>query len=241
MVLILKLRRIILALSVLFGALFLMRFALQPVHSAFSSSTPASVTEQIVLDAGHGGMDGGAVAADGTVESQINLQIVRRLQDLLVFFGRDVLLTRSGEEDISSPEATSIKEKKVSDLKNRVAFINETTPSLVISIHQNFLSGHPEVHGAQVFYHPTSPSQQIAVCVQQALNHTVNSSNKLSKPISSDIYLMKHIHCPAILVECGFLSNSSDTVKLRNDDHQKLLSAVITAGVLQYQSKEGAT
>ena len=241
MVSMVKLRRIVLILPVFLGAFFLLRASFQPVYSAFSSPTPTSGTKAIVLDAGHGGIDGGAVAADGTVESQINLEIVRRLQGLLVFFGRDVCLTRSGEEDLSSPEATSIKEKKVSDLNNRIAFIETLSPSLVISIHQNFLSGHPEVEGAQVFYHSVSPSEQIGLCVQQALNHTVNSKSKLAKPVDSGIYLMKHIHCPAVLVECGFLSNTSDTVKLRNDDHQKLLSAVIAAGVLQYQSKEGAT
>jgi len=222
------------------GAFFLLRFALQPVYSAFN---PQGAAENccIVLDAGHGGVDGGAVAADGTVESQLNLQIVHRLHGLLLFLGRDTCLTRAGEGDLSSPDAATIREKKVSDLKNRVAYINEMTPSLVISIHQNFLGGHPEVRGAQVFYHPLAPSEQVAASIQQVLNCTVNTSSKNAKPIDPGIYLMKHINCPAVLVECGFLSSSADTASLRSSEHQKLLSTVIAAGVLQYQSKEGAT
>ena len=106
----------------------------------------------IVLDAGHGGEDGGAVSPDGVVESDLNLAITRRLRDVLLFLGRDTVLTRTGEDAIYSPEAVTLREKKVSDLKNRVALINSKPEAVLISIHQNSMPDHPSVHGAQVFY-----------------------------------------------------------------------------------------
>lgn len=214
--------------------------ALSPVRAAFSAQTV--MNELVILDAGHGGSDGGTVASDGTVESHINLQIVQRLRGIFLFLGQDVLLTRYDENDLSSPDADTLKEKKVSDLKNRTTFVNEKNPVILLSIHQNSLPGHPEVHGAQVFYNPISPSESAAAAVQQALNVSLNHHNpKLSKPIDPSVYLMKNVNCPALLIECGFLSNANDTQLLRSADYQKKIAAVIAAGYLEYQAKEENT
>lgn len=214
--------------------------ALSPVLAAFSSQP--LLRESVILDAGHGGPDGGTVANDGTVESQINLQIAHRLRGILLFLGQDVLLTRSDENDLSSPGSETLKEQKRSDLKNRAAFVNDNCPAILISIHQNSLPGHPEVHGAQVFYNTVSPSERVAASVQEALNMSVNHQNhKQSKAIDSTVYLMKNVICPSILVECGFLSNTEDTRLLSSADHQKYLATAIAAGYLQYQAKEDTT
>ena len=210
----------------------------QPTLSPQSSN----VQPVLVLDAGHGGSDGGTVATDGTLESQINLQITRRLDGLLRFLGQTTKMTRTDEGDLSSPDASTIKEQKVSDLKNRVSMIKQTENATLISIHQNSLPGHTSVHGAQVFYNTVAPAEALAAAVQQTLNASINTGNeKRCKPIDSGIYLMKEVDVPAILIECGFLSNPEETLHLSNADYQKELAAVIAAGLLQYQTKEGST
>ena len=202
--------------------------AAAPVTPAVSQTTP-------VLDAGHGGEDGGAVSPDGVPESGINLQIVRKAEGLLVFLGRSVRLTRTGEEAIYSPEAQTLREKKVSDLKNRVALINALPHAVLLSIHQNSMPQHPAVHGAQVFSNPQEPAAGLAQSIQQALNLTVNTGNeKTAKAIGNSVYLMKHITCPGVLVECGFLSNSHEAQLLRQPEQQKRLAAAIVAGYLNF-------
>ena len=189
----------------------------------------------VALDAGHGGEDGGAVSPDGVPESGINLQIVRKAEGLLVFLGRSVRLTRTGEEAIYSPEAQTLREKKVSDLKNRVALINALPHAVLLSIHQNSMPQHPAVHGAQVFSNPQEPAAGLAQSIQQALNLTVNTGNeKTAKAIGDSVYLMKHITCPGVLVECGFLSNSHEAQLLRQPEQQKRLAAAIVAGYLNF-------
>ena len=189
----------------------------------------------IVLDAGHGGEDGGAVSPDGVVESDLNLAITRRLRDVLLFLGRDTVLTRTGGDAIYSPEAVTLREKKVSDLKNRVALINALPHAVLLSIHQNSMPQHPTVHGAQVFSNPQEPAAGLAQSIQQALNLTVNTGNeKTAKAIGNSVYLMKHITCPGVLVECGFLSNSNEAQLLRQPEQQKRLAAAIVAGYLNF-------
>lgn len=196
--------------------------------------------QTIVLDAGHGGEDGGAVSRDGVAESSVNLAITRKLRDVFLFLGRDTVLTREGEEAIYSPDCVTLREKKVSDLKNRVALINQQSGAVLISIHQNSMPDHPSVHGAQVFYNAVSPGGELGMTVQGALNGAVNAGNeKNARTIDSTIYLMKNVRCPAILIECGFLSNPAETRLLLTDEYQVKLAACIAAGLLQYHT-EGA-
>lgn len=200
------------------------------------SYTEVTTDEIIVLDAGHGGSDGGAVSADGTPEDDINLAIVLRLRDLFALMGRQTVLTRTGENSLADPDSATLRQEKVSDTKNRVALINSVSNGHLISIHQNTLPGHPSVHGAQVFYGKVTDSDARAAAVQQALNSVVNVGNeKTAKPIGSDIYIMAHANCPAILVECGFLSNSAETRLLLSPEYQTKLAAAICCGYLQYQ------
>ena len=192
----------------------------------------------VILDAGHGGEDGGAVSADGTPESGINLQITRQLADLMIFMGYDVELTREGEDAVYSPEATTLREKKVSDLKNRVALINGQENAFVISIHQNSLPGHPRVHGAKVFYNGVVPAQQAGMIVQAAMNQAVNGEDRPVTPIDGSIYLMKESQHPAILVECGFMSNPEESKRLQDPTYQRRLAVAIAAGYGQFCTSE---
>ena len=187
----------------------------------------------IVIDAGHGGEDGGAVAADGTVESGINLAIAQDLDALLRLLGCETKLTRTEDTAIYSEGAQTLREKKASDLKNRVALVNETPNAVLLSIHQNSLPASRRVHGAQAFHARTEGSEALAESVQVALNAVVNPGNEKSrKVIDKSVYLMKNISCPAVLVECGFLSNAEEAARLCETDYQRKLAVTVAAGFL---------
>lgn len=189
----------------------------------------------IILDAGHGGADGGAVSPDGVAESHINLAITQDLQAVLHLLGQATVLTRSGTDSLADPDCTTVRSQKVSDTKNRVALINGVEGGCLVSIHQNTLPGHPSVHGAQVFYNSNAPADSLAAAVQESLNSCINPGNeKGTKPIGKDVYIMSHAACPAILVECGFLSHTEETQRLQDASYQLKLAMVIACGCLQY-------
>ena len=189
----------------------------------------------LVLDAGHGGEDGGAVVADGTEEAEINLSIALLMEEYAGLLGVETVMTRREDLSLHDQSAVTLREKKVSDLKNRVDLCNSTPGAVLVSIHQNTLPGAPSVHGAQVFYNGISGSQELAVAIQSALTGTVNTGNaKSPKEIGDSVYLMKHVTCPAVIVECGFLSNPGETGLLQQEDYQKKLAAVILSAALEH-------
>lgn len=180
-----------------------------------------------VVDPGHGGEDGGAVSVTGVPESQINLAIAKRLDALLGFFGENSYLMR--EEDISlhDPEAKTLREKKVSDLHNRAQLVGELEGAVLVSIHQNTFP-QSKYHGTQVFFAPTQGSQVLAETCQQTIQAKLQPDNsRQAKPIADNVYLMNHVNCPAVLVECGFLSNPEEEAMLRQEGYQTKLAAVL--------------
>lgn len=185
-----------------------------------------------VVDPGHGGEDGGAVGSDGTVESGVNLGIALRLNDLLRFCGQTTRMTRREDVSIYSDGAVTLREKKVSDLKNRVALVNSVPGAVLVSIHQNKLPEAPRVRGAQVFYNTVEGAKEAAGQIQASLNGIVNTEKgKEPKQIPSTIYLMKNITAPGILIECGFLSNPEETASLLRPEYQTRLAAAIVSGL----------
>ena len=183
----------------------------------------------VIVDAGHGGEDGGAVSADGTKESDINLDLAVKTEALLVFLGYDAKMTRERDVSIHDDTAETLRQKKVSDLKNRVALVNGTAGALLLSIHQNSLPQDASVRGAQAFYN--AAGQGTAEEIQAALNATVNEKDKEAKPAPKGVYLMENATPPAVLVECGFLSNAEETALLQEETHQKTLACAIAAGL----------
>ena len=186
----------------------------------------------IVIDAGHGGEDGGATSCSGKTESSYNLEIALKLRDLLQLLGYRTRMIRTIDESIYK-EGITIAAKKVSDLKERVRIVNETEGAILVSIHQNTFSD-GKYHGAQVFYGPKGESHAMAEAVQRALCDTVNpgSNRKIKK--ADGIYLMQHIDCTGILVECGFLSNPSEEALLRTEEYQRKLICVIGGTLSQF-------
>ena len=220
----------------LWGTLMLGLTALAYFRSPPAAETAAAYRPETVyiIDPGHGGEDGGAVAADGTVESGVNLAIALRLREVLRFCGCPCVMTREEDVSIYSPGCETLRQKKASDLKNRVALVNGQEGAILVSVHQKCLPSVPTVHGAQVFYNRTEGAEALAQSVQETLNQAANpEKGKAPARISDTIYLMKNVTAPAVLIECGFLSNPQETKKLKTADYQRTLAAAMAAGLLR--------
>ena len=188
----------------------------------------------IVLDAGHGGEDGGATSCTGVLESGINLEITLRLRDLLHLLGRETRMIRTSDISVYT-KGGSIAQKKMSDLKERVRIVNTTPNAMLLSIHQNNFSD-SRYSGAQVFYADTQGSERLAKALQCALISSLNKGSNRKCKQSDGVYLMEHISCPGILVECGFLSNPAEEARLRSPDYQRKLCCVIATTVSSFLS-----
>ena len=193
---------------------------------------PMTRNHTIIIDAGHGGEDGGATSCTGKLESVYNLEIARKLNDLMHMLGLHTKMVRTSDTSVYT-QGNSIAEKKVSDLNYRVKLVNETENAILVSIHQNtFPDG--QYRGAQVFYAPKGEGKDLAEQLQTALVQTLNpGSNRRSKR-ADGIYLMEHIQKTGVLVECGFLSNAEEEANLRSEDYQKKLVCVIAATVFNF-------
>lgn len=182
----------------------------------------------VVIDAGHGGEDGGAVSPTGTHESELNLAIALRLNSMLRFLGMQTCMIRTADCSVSTEGAT-IAQRKVSDLRNRVKLVEDTPNAVLVSIHQNLFS-QAQYRGAQVFYNP--PGQTLARQLQEALCTCVDPNNHRTVKPAKDIYLMEHISCPGVLVECGFLSNAQEEQLLLSPNYQKKLAATLAVTLI---------
>ena len=207
------------------------RYNLSIVTAAISNPTTT-----VVIDAGHGGEDGGAVGSNGVKESQINLSISQKLDCLLSFCGYDTKLIRDHDCSVYT-EGTTLAEKKVSDLKQRVKIVQDTQSAVLISIHQNHFS-EEQYSGAQVFYAKTEGSKELALLIQSSMCDTLDPENKRHAKEAESVYLMKQISCPGVLVECGFLSNYEEAVLLQDDDYQIKIVCAITKALSQYRIGE---
>lgn len=197
--------------------------------TAIAQMIPLERAHTVVIDAGHGGVDGGATSCSGILESQFNLEIALRLNDLLHLLGYDTVMVRSTDISVYT-EGETIAAKKVSDLKKRVSLVNETENAVLISIHQNTFSD-SQYSGAQVFYAPEGESRQLAEQLQAVFFRTINPGSSRKAKKADGIYLMEHINCTGILVECGFLSNPTEEARLRHQEYQKKLCAIIASTV----------
>ena len=193
--------------------------------TVFTENTPPQREYTIIVDPGHGGVDGGATSCTGILESQFNLEIGLRLRDMLQFLGHKTVMTRT--EDVSIyTKGETIAQKKASDLKERVRIVNDSGNGILVSIHQNNFS-ESRYSGAQVFYAGTEGSQALAGELQKKLVRCLNPGSRRQEKRSSGVYLMEHIQCPGVLIECGFLSNPEEEARLRDPEYQKDLIAVI--------------
>lgn len=209
-------------------------------ESSIITSNNFSVNKEItvIVDAGHGGIDGGAVAEDGTAEKDINLPIALYLEAYLSALGVKTKLTRAEDISIHSPHANTVREIKVSDIHNRMKIIEDTDNCIFVSVHQNSYSN-PKYSGAQVFYSPnTTASAEIADCIQASIvSNLQNDNSRLIKKSTKDIYLLYYAKKPAVLVECGFITNKNELELLKNGEYQRKMAFSIALGILNYINK----
>lgn len=188
----------------------------------------------IVLDAGHGLPDKGAESTNGVSESSINLVITQKVQTLLEQSGCKVILTRSDENGIYDLDSNTLREKKVSDIKNRVKIGNQSSAEAFISIHLNKI---PQSHyyGWQTFFKQNNEkSEELAKSIQEELNSSIQKENKREALKITGKYIVEHVEIPITIIECGFLSNPEEEQLLQQDDYQNKLAWGIYNGIMDY-------
>ena len=196
-------------------------------------SLPAS-GKTIVIDAGHGVPDEGAQSSNGTTEAETNLKIALKLQNLLEQSGCTVILTRSDENAIYDIDSKTLKQKKISDIKNRVKIGNESSADIFVSIHLNKIP-QSQYSAWQCFYKDGNEnSTKLAKTIQENLNKSIQKENKRVAMKLDNVYIIKHVEIPISIVECGFLSNPEEEKDLLEDSYQNKLAWGIYNGIINY-------
>lgn len=197
-------------------------------------------TPVIILDAGHGGEDGGAQSSSGILEKDINLSIALKLADLFRSSGYTVVMTRETDISIGDQNLSTIRERKVSDLHNRLKMVEDEENCLLISIHQNHFS-EAQYYGTQIFYSTKAEeSEWIAERIRENVVSLLQPENKRQcKPATDSIYLLWNCTKPSVLVECGFLSNGGEAEKLVDETYQQQMAFAIYRGVSDYLFNPG--
>ena len=237
--LILKRKRIIVMMCMFFVSLYAFSFKIANEDITLNKksietvSTPVT-NKVIIVDAGHGTPDEGAESLNGITEAEINLKIALKLQNLLEQSGCTVLITRSDENSIYEEGSSSIKEKKITDIHNRVKIGNESGADIFVSIHLNKIP-EQQYYGWQTFYKKGSEeSKLLATEIQNNLNDAIQKENKRIPAMLNSVYIMKNVEIPITIVECGFLSNPEEEELLQTDEYQNKLAWGIYNGINNY-------
>ncbi|WP_088106075.1 N-acetylmuramoyl-L-alanine amidase CwlD [Halalkalibacter urbisdiaboli] len=191
----------------------------------------------IVIDPGHGGIDGGAVSKSGTLEKDVTLEISKQLRDYLQESGALVLMTREEDRDLAHDDTKKIRTRKMEDLKRRVEIVNESDADMFVSLHLNAIPS-PKWSGAQTFYNRAIPENQVlAKFVQDEVKRNLENTNRYAKPIDN-VFLLKSAEIPGVLIEAGFLSNPTEAELLDTEEYQQKVAASIYQGILRFYTNE---
>lgn len=220
-------------LTIVMGCLLILAMLLVGKEAAEFVTGSSVKTGQrcVVIDAGHGGEDPGKVGINGELEKEVNLEIALLVKQYLESNDVKVVMTREDGEGLNDANASN---KKVQDMKRRIALIEEAAPVVTVSIHQN---SYPEeyVHGAQVFYYDGSTEgQKLAERIQAQMIKKADPENKRQIKANDSYYLLKKTGTPIVIVECGFLSNRAEAEKLCTEEYQEKIAWAIHMGILQY-------
>lgn len=205
------------------------------VSKTSSSKVENDTRKTVIIDPGHGGYDGGAVAQDGTVEKNINLAISLKLKDQLEFGGYKTVMTRSS--DVDTDESDSDKYNKKSDLETRLALMKKYPNAIYVSIHLNKFTA-SSAKGAQVFYSPDfKEAANLGNCIQNSISSKLQKDNeRVIKKGTKSTYLLYNAKVPAVIVECGFISNISELKKLKSEEYQSQMAFAVYSGINDYFS-----
>ena len=226
-------KRIIFVLSMVFISVFVYFFSVNTEQTIETVSLPVT-NKVVVIDAGHGSPDEGAESANGVTEAQTNLKIALKVQNLLEQAGCTVILTRSDENAIYDVDSKTLRQKKNSDIKNRVKIGNESSADIFVSIHLNKIP-QSQYYGWQTFYKQgNEQGKNLATCIQNSLNEAIQKENKRVPLKIDNIYIIKNVEIPTSIIECGFLSNLEEEKLLLQDDYQNKLAWGIYTGIINY-------
>lgn len=230
---------VVAVLLLLCGCYFVNKRAEKCMHYQTDAMNAFGFT--VVLDAGHGGEDGGAVAPDGTTEKTLNLQISGGIADYFELFGIPYVQVRTEDVSVCDPGLKTVRERKRSDIMNRYSLINSTQNAILLSIHQNMYT-QAKYNGMQVFYAEDIPSsKKLAEQIQKAVCTAMQPENKRTvKPSTDSIYLLYRAKTTSVMVECGFLSNEKELAQLKSSDYQAKIGYFILKGLLNYCRTKGA-
>lgn len=223
-------------LLILMTALFLTGKVKDAV-TVFSREEPAAFT--IVIDAGHGGMDGGAVGVNGSLEKDINLSVALKLENILNAFGYHTAMTRREDISIHDDDIKGTANQKKSDLHNRLALMEEYEDCLVISIHQNNFT-QSRYDGAQMFYGKNNPESKVLAGVLQSeiVSLLQPGNTREIKPAGKEIFLLYQSSKPIVLAECGFLSNPQEEALLQQEEYQRKMAFAIASAIMKYRGQQ---
>ena len=232
--LILNKKRISIVILSIFVSIFTFMLATNKSEEFISTVSLPVSDKTIVIDAGHGIPDEGAQSRNGTTEAETNLKIAIKLQNLLEQSGCNVILTRSDENAIYDLDSKTLKQKKISDIHNRVRIGNESSADAFISIHLNKIP-QQQYDGWQTFYKDNSEQgKKLATLIQSNLNESIQKENNRVAKTIENIYIIKHVEVPIAIVECGFLSNEEEEKKLLEDSYQDRLAWGIYNGIIDF-------
>lgn len=224
---------VIVGIMILAGILLLMLISSllnRDTDRAVSAVYDAGYT--LVIDAGHGGEDGGTSSADGTKEKDLNLIFSKKLEELFKSAGVRTTMTRSEDKLLYDPLSDYKGRKKILDAKERIRIVNECENPVFVSIHMNAFP-ESKYRGLQVYYSKNDPfSADLAEAVQSSVHELIQKDNGRKTKAARDIFLLDRISSPAILIECGFLSNPEEATLLSEEEYQNLLSFVIFYSIL---------
>lgn len=202
--------------------------------TAVSSGYISNSFPTVVIDAGHGGEDGGAVSELGSLEKDINLDICITLEKLLLQSGFNTKMIRSTDVSVHDEDAETTRQRKVSDIHNRVEAANSDSNNILVSVHQNHFS-ESKYFGTQVFYSKNNANSQIlAENIRTAVTSLLQPENTRKSKESTDVYLLDNATVPAVIVECGFLSNPDEAYLLSQEDYRDDMAYSIYLGILEY-------
>ncbi len=188
----------------------------------------------IVIDAGHGGIDPGAISAKGDYEKDLNLKISLLIGEELEIKGYNVVYTRRDDKLLLGPGEDIKGIRKISDLKNRCKIANQYKKSIFVSIHMNSF-GDAKYSGLQVYFSDNnSDSRILAQKIQSSVKEKVQNDNKRAIKNGRNIYVLKNCNNVGVLIECGFLTNSEESAKLSEKEYQKRLSFSVVCGIIEY-------
>lgn len=224
-------------LYICIGIIILLIILMKLIHHRFEAKEVIylPITNRIIgIDPGHGGVDPGAVSKSGVLEDEINLAIGLKLKRLVEQSGGIAIMTREEDKGLYTEKSTTLRQMKTEDLINRKELMENAGCEIFVSIHMNSFTN-SKYSGSQIFYYDGYPeNEKLASIIQEELKNVLNKENRRAAAIRDDVYLIKELPIPSVLVEAGFLSNADEEKLLQTEEYQEKIAWAVYVGIMKY-------